>query len=142
MDISGSDSDEEETDADLEDEGDADEMSHSEGGEEKNAEDEVEARKEAFFEKMPEEATEQATSFSSLNLSRPIMKGLNALNFNMPTKIQAAAIPVALAGKDICGVAVTGSGKTAAFMVPTLERLLIKDFSVIELGFANGGWVC
>ena len=43
-----------------------------------------------------------------------------------PTKIQAAAVPVALMGKDICACAITGSGKTLAFMLPALERLLYK----------------
>ena len=42
------------------------------------------------------------------------------------TPIQAAAIPVALAGRDICGCAATGTGKTAAYMLPVLERLLYK----------------
>lgn len=43
-----------------------------------------------------------------------------------PTTIQAAAVPVALMGKDICACAITGSGKTLAFMLPALERLLYK----------------
>lgn len=43
-----------------------------------------------------------------------------------PTPIQAATIPVALLGRDICGCAATGTGKTAAYMLPILERLLFK----------------
>jgi ATP-dependent RNA helicase DDX27 len=65
-------------------------------------------------------------SFSAMNLSRPIQKGLASVGFVAPTAIQCKTIPVALLGKDICGGAVTGSGKTAAFVVPILERLLYR----------------
>ncbi|PSN35787.1 hypothetical protein C0J52_09481 [Blattella germanica] len=49
-----------------------------------------------------------------------------AMNFIHPTPIQAATIPVALLGRDICGCAATGTGKTAAYMLPILERLLYR----------------
>ncbi len=62
-----------------------------------------------------------------MNLSRPIVKALTTIGFQKPTPIQAAAIPVALLGKDIVGGAVTGSGKTAAFTIPMLERLLYRE---------------
>jgi len=52
------------------------------------------------------------------------LKGIAAMGFVQPTPIQAAVIPLALAGKDVCASAVTGSGKTAAFLLPLLERLL------------------
>lgn len=55
-----------------------------------------------------------------------IFQAIGAMNFIHPTPIQASAIPVALLGKDICGCAATGTGKTAAYMLPTLERLLFK----------------
>lgn len=71
----------------------------------------------------------KAERFADMNLSRPILKGLAALRFEKPTPIQAAAIPVALMGKDICGGAITGSGKTAAFLIPILERLLHRPKS-------------
>lgn len=48
------------------------------------------------------------------------------MSFVNPTPIQAATIPVALMGRDICGCAATGTGKTAAYMLPTLERLLYR----------------
>lgn len=63
-------------------------------------------------------------SFADLHLSRPLLKACQALGYTHPTPIQAACIPLALAGRDICGSAVTGSGKTAAFTLPVLERLL------------------
>jgi ATP-dependent RNA helicase DDX27 len=51
------------------------------------------------------------------------------MNFVTPTPVQAATIPVALLGRDVCGCAATGTGKTAAFMLPVLERLLFKPSS-------------
>ncbi|KAI3636217.1 hypothetical protein MIR68_005569 [Amoeboaphelidium protococcarum] len=67
-----------------------------------------------------------AQTFTEMNLSRPLLKGLADLGFNKPTKIQAMTIPLALMGRDICGAAQTGSGKSAAFLLPILERLLYK----------------
>lgn len=69
---------------------------------------------------------EPASSFHEMNLSRPLMKAIASMNFVHPTPIQAATIPVALLGRDICGCAATGTGKTAAFMLPVLERLLYR----------------
>jgi len=62
-------------------------------------------------------------TFDDLGLSRALLKGVSALGFVRPTRIQASTIPWALQGKDICGGAVTGSGKTLAFLLPVLERL-------------------
>ncbi|PWN46659.1 DEAD-domain-containing protein [Violaceomyces palustris] len=70
-----------------------------------------------------EEALSQQVTFSSLSLSRPLLRSLSTLSFHQPTPIQARTIPLALAGKDLVAGAVTGSGKTAAFMIPILERL-------------------
>ncbi|XP_011296721.1 probable ATP-dependent RNA helicase DDX27 [Fopius arisanus] len=65
-------------------------------------------------------------SFYQMNLSRPLLKAIGTMNFISPTPIQAATVPVALMGRDICGCAATGTGKTAAYMLPTLERLLYR----------------
>jgi ATP-dependent RNA helicase DDX27 len=62
-----------------------------------------------------------------MNLSRPLLRAVTSAGFNAPTPIQAATIPVALLGKDVVGGAVTGSGKTAAFIIPILERLLYRS---------------
>lgn len=70
---------------------------------------------------------ETKASFSDMSLSRPIKKGISALGYTTPTPIQSAVIPVALLGKDVVAGAVTGSGKTAAFMIPTLERLVYRS---------------
>ncbi|CEM25330.1 unnamed protein product [Vitrella brassicaformis CCMP3155] len=64
------------------------------------------------------------TGWVDLHLSRPLIKALNDMGFTEATPIQRDAIPHALQGRDILGTAETGSGKTAAFLLPTLERLL------------------
>ncbi|XP_015429519.1 PREDICTED: probable ATP-dependent RNA helicase DDX27 [Dufourea novaeangliae] len=69
---------------------------------------------------------EPYATFYQMNLSRPLLKAITAMHFVHPTPIQAATIPVALMGRDICGCAATGTGKTAAYMLPTLERLLYR----------------
>lgn len=86
-------------------------------------------RKAAFFASETPQSPDIDSSFLTMNLSRPILKALTSLSFHKPTPIQARTIPAALLGKDIVGNAVTGSGKTAAFMIPILERLLYRDKS-------------
>uniref|UniRef100_A0A7I4XRS6 RNA helicase n=1 Tax=Haemonchus contortus TaxID=6289 RepID=A0A7I4XRS6_HAECO len=66
-------------------------------------------------------------TFDQMNLSRPMLKAIAAAGYTEPTPIQAACIPVALSGKDICACAATGTGKTAAFVLPILERLLYRS---------------
>jgi ATP-dependent RNA helicase RhlE len=61
--------------------------------------------------------------FSSLGLSTPILKALAAENYTQPTPIQLEAIPHILGGRDLLGLAQTGTGKTAAFVTPLLHRL-------------------
>ncbi len=61
--------------------------------------------------------------FSALNLSKEILEALKDMNFNKMTPIQERAIPLLLAGKDLIGQADTGTGKTAAFAIPTIEAL-------------------
>ncbi|XP_068171424.1 probable ATP-dependent RNA helicase DDX27 [Antennarius striatus] len=65
-------------------------------------------------------------TFENMNLSRPILKAITALGFKQPTPIQKACVPVGLLGRDLCACAATGTGKTAAFMLPVLERLIYK----------------
>ena len=64
--------------------------------------------------------------FSKFQLDPSLLKGLKELGFVRPTPIQADAIPPALAGKDVLACATTGSGKTAAFLLPILEKLLTR----------------
>ena len=59
----------------------------------------------------------------TLGLAEPLLRALGAQNFSTPTPIQAAAIPPLLAGRDLLGIAQTGTGKTAAFALPMLQHL-------------------
>jgi len=70
-----------------------------------------------------EEEEDSPATFESIGLIPPLLKALESLNYAKPTSIQAEAIPFALQGRDIIGVAETGSGKTAAFVLPILQRL-------------------
>ncbi|MCJ1463263.1 nucleolar DEAD-box protein required for synthesis of 60S ribosomal subunit [Pseudocyphellaria aurata] len=93
------------------------------------------ARREAFFAPEIEGDNSKLTSkdsnsFQSMSLSRPILRGLASVGFSEPTPIQKKSIPVALLGKDVVGGALTGSGKTAAFIIPILERLLYRPRKV------------
>ncbi len=65
-------------------------------------------------------------SFSTLGVAEPILRSLAAANYNVPTPIQVQVIPAALSKRDILGVAQTGTGKTAAFGLPLLQRLAAK----------------
>jgi len=71
--------------------------------------------------------------FESLGLSAPILRIVRRLGFEYPTPIQAAVIPVALTGRDVIGLAETGSGKTAAFCLPLAERLTHEGAGVRAL---------
>jgi ATP-dependent RNA helicase RhlE len=62
--------------------------------------------------------------FTELNLSDPLQEAIQTMGFTEATPIQVEAIPPGLAGQDVVGVAQTGTGKTAAFLLPALERLL------------------
>jgi ATP-dependent RNA helicase RhlE len=64
--------------------------------------------------------------FSGLKLHPDLLKGIKELGFTRPTPIQEAAIPPALAGRDVLACAMTGSGKTAAFLLPILHKLMAR----------------
>ncbi|KAF6261994.1 P-loop containing nucleoside triphosphate hydrolase protein [Scenedesmus sp. NREL 46B-D3] len=86
--------------------------------------------KAGFYAETQRGFKKEGVSFQDLNLSRPLLRAVAALGYTHPTPIQAACIPLALAGRDICGSAMTGSGKTAAFALPILERLLYRPRQV------------
>jgi ATP-dependent RNA helicase RhlE len=67
-----------------------------------------------------------AQSFADLRLSPPALQALDKAGFELPTPIQAGAIPPALLGRDVIGTAATGTGKTAAFLLPIIDRLAGK----------------
>ena len=64
------------------------------------------------------------TSFADLGLAPPILKAVEEMGYTEPTPIQAQAIPVVLAGRDVMGGAQTGTGKTAGFTLPLLQKML------------------
>ena len=65
-------------------------------------------------------------SFTSFDLHPDLLRAVDALGYTVPTPIQKDAIPPAIAGRDVFACAMTGSGKTAAFMLPILQRLLSR----------------
>ncbi|CAG8553356.1 17702_t:CDS:10 [Rhizophagus irregularis] len=107
--------------------------SNSEDSNEDDNEYERERKKAYFADKSEIIQNEDAESFQTMNLSRPILKGLSQLGFIQPTQIQKETIPIALMGKDICGGAITGSGKTIAFLVPIIERLFYRPRQTAEV---------
>ena len=68
-------------------------------------------------------APTESSGFASLGLSKTLVSAVTALGYEEPTPIQREAIPVMLAGGDMLGQAATGTGKTAAFALPLLDRL-------------------
>ena len=65
-------------------------------------------------------------TFAELGLNEQILTGVATLGFSAPTPVQTAAIPAVLAGKDVVASAQTGTGKTAAFVLPTLQRIAVE----------------
>src|SRR5690348_17957632 len=67
---------------------------------------------------------ESTTGFADLALAPELCRALSGLGYEEPTPIQRAAIPPLLTGRDLVGQAATGTGKTAAFALPVLQRIL------------------
>lgn len=116
----------------------ADEDAEEEEEEDEDAKAEA-AKAAAFFDSshVTAETSETIDSFSQLGLSRPLLRGVASMGFVTPTLIQASVLPIALAGRDVCASAVTGSGKTAAFLLPVMERILQRGGGRTTFGGAN-----
>ncbi|BGP12480.1 hypothetical protein JCM10213_006952 [Rhodosporidiobolus nylandii] len=121
-------------DADLSDADMSDALSShaSDGDEPQTAEEKanVALAKTFFTSHKPASSAKKPSSFSTLpnaTLSRQLLLALVSLNLSTPTPIQAECIPLAMMGKDIVASSATGSGKTVAFWVGVLERLLHRD---------------
>ena len=71
------------------------------------------------------------TNFTNLGLAEPLVRALEAKGYTTPTPIQAQAIPYVLEGRDLLGIAQTGTGKTAAFVLPSIQRLVEADKRVL-----------
>jgi ATP-dependent RNA helicase RhlE len=74
------------------------------------------------------------TDFTSLGLSAPILRALGEEGYTIPTPIQAAAVPHLMQGRDLVGLAQTGTGKTAAFALPLMHRLALRRTPPPRLG--------
>jgi ATP-dependent RNA helicase DDX10/DBP4 len=99
--------------------------------------DQIVVLKRAWIENAPPPGTLVKTSpsgtvrpFQDMHLSTQTKEGLSLAGMIVPTEIQAAAIPHALAGRDILGAAKTGSGKTLAFVLPLLEKLFVERWDI------------
>ena len=77
-----------------------------------------------FHGAVPQDPTATDASFADLGLSEPVVRSLDSIGFKHPTPIQEQVIPKALAGRDVIGLAQTGSGKTGAFGLPIAEHLI------------------
>ncbi|CAM3701266.1 MULTISPECIES: DEAD/DEAH box helicase [Pseudomonas] len=69
-------------------------------------------------------------TFAKLGLIEPLLRALERLDYNTPTPVQAQAIPAVLAGRDLMAAAQTGTGKTAGFALPLLQRLTLEGAKV------------
>ena len=76
------------------------------------------------------------SSFSNLSLAEPLARAVAEMGYETMTPIQAKSIPIVLEGRDVMGAAQTGTGKTAAFSIPLLQKMLrhagkrVEDFAV------------
>ncbi|KAL4919339.1 P-loop containing nucleoside triphosphate hydrolase protein [Aspergillus aurantiobrunneus] len=84
----------------------------------------------------PSEEPETAKSFKELGIIDQLCEACENLGYSAPTPIQSQAIPLALAGRDVIGLAETGSGKTAAFALPMLQALMESPQSLFGLVLA------
>jgi ATP-dependent RNA helicase RhlE len=75
-------------------------------------------------QEVAQDAGIESTTFEQLGLSEELMKAVRDAGYTTPTPIQAQAIPLVLKGRDVMGLAQTGTGKTAAFTLPIVDRLL------------------
>lgn len=109
----------------------------SEGDQDDSDEDDEaeKAKAAAFFDSShTTDQNDSIDTFTQLGLSRPLLRGVASMGFVTPTPIQASVLPVAMAGRDVCASAVTGSGKTAAFLLPIMERILQRGGGRSTLG--------
>lgn len=126
----GEEDEEEEVEEEEVEQNAADEQVESGDDEDVSENDEDSAEAIADFFESTDDQNGGHNTFQSLDLSRPVLKGLASLGYAKPSPIQSASIPIALMGKDIVAGAVTGSGKTAAYMIPIIERLLYKPSKI------------
>ena len=93
---------------------------------EENKEENLEDENPYFRDKFENSIFAKGISFSNFNLSKLIIKALNELEYYTPTKVQEKVIPIALNGHDIFVNSETGSGKTACFLLPIVQRIILS----------------
>jgi len=84
--------------------------------------------------KADEKASDELIGFSDLKLRPELLQAVQEAGYTSPTPIQQQAIPVALEGRDLIGLAQTGTGKTAGFTLPIIERLLEEGYGHVKTG--------
>jgi ATP-dependent RNA helicase RhlE len=89
-------------------------------------------RSRLYFEQMPEETPEPRFSFTDLALAPELLHAVRDAGYTYPTPIQEEAIPLALAGRDLIGLAQTGTGKTAGFTLPIIHNLISTPLADAE----------
>ncbi len=72
-------------------------------------------------------------TFSDFNLSKPLLNALEDLGFQYPTSIQQKVFSVIMSGRDVCGIAQTGTGKTFAYLLPCLRQLTFSKTRTPQL---------
>jgi len=88
------------------------------------------------------DAAPKTGSFQAMNLAPELLKGISSMGYKQPTPVQRKSIPVCLLGGDVVCMARTGSGKTAAFVLPTLQKLISgKNGDTFESSSSNASSV-
>ena len=98
-------------------------------GESDNYNDNIDAIPASLADPTTNPKKKKSGGFQSMNLTYPVYKAILSKGFNVPTPIQRKVIPLVLEGRDVIASSKTGSGKTAAYMIPVLNRL--KSHSTI-----------
>lgn len=119
-----------------------DDVSSSDGGSECDAPGRAGASGEDRTAPATKAAEPVAESFRALGVSPWLCNALSTLGISIPTPVQAHCIPAALKGRDVIGTAQTGSGKTFAFALPILQRLVEEMFGVFALVLTPTRFVC
>ncbi len=78
----------------------------------------------AIIRNRPAKNADRAVTFADLNLAEPVQRALDDSGYTTPTPVQGSTIPATMSGRDVLGIAQTGTGKTAAFALPIIHRLL------------------
>jgi ATP-dependent RNA helicase DDX49/DBP8 len=86
-----------------------------------------------LLNKMADEGESSVRSFSSLGINSWLVKQCEAMGIKIPTEIQIKCVPPIIAGRDCIGCAKTGSGKTAAFALPILQKLCQDPYGIFAV---------